>query len=305
MARNHFQETIQPLLEENTSNVIAFMKEKKLLAATMLCNACQTPMNWTKYNRYRDLFAWKCQNKECIKFKLTKSVRCGSFFENSRISLQSWIHAIYLWCQRISVKTASQMLNLSEKTVVDMYSFFRQVCSKYFEAHPIQLGGADTVVQIDESMFCHKPKHHRGRATKTEVWVFGLVDTSTTPGVGYMEIVSKRDSQTLLPIIQKVVRPGTTLHSDQWKAYLNISRDLGFRHQTVNHQENFVDPITGVHTQSIESYWNRQKNFIKSMRGVRRPLLKSYLDEFMWRERHSSNAFDFFCAHIAMQFNLN
>ena len=56
-----------------------------------------------------------------------------------------------------------------------------------------------------------------------------------------------------------VVRSGTTLHSDQWKAYLNISRDLGFRHQTVNHRENFVDPITGVHTQSIESYWNRQK----------------------------------------------
>ena len=39
-------------------------------------------------------------------------------------------------------------------------------------------------------------------------------------------------------------------------------------HSTVNHSVHFVDPITGVHTQNIESYWNRVKYKIKKMKGV-------------------------------------
>ena len=41
---------------------------------------------------------------------------------------------------------------------------------------------------------------------------------------------------------------------------------------------------TGVHTQNIESYWNRVKKRFKSMKGVHSHQLASYLDEFMWRE---------------------
>lgn len=86
----------------------------------------------------------------------------------------------------------------------------------------MQLGGPGTVVHIDESCFSHKPKHHRGRGPHTPMWVFGMVDTSTSPATGYMEIVDKRDAATLLPIIQAVVQRGSTIHSDEWRAYNNI-----------------------------------------------------------------------------------
>lgn len=29
-------------------------------------------------------------------------------------------------------------------------------------------------------------QHHRGRSTTTEVWVFGMVDVTHTPALGYM-----------------------------------------------------------------------------------------------------------------------
>ena len=51
----------------------------------------------------------------------------------------------------------------------------------------------------------------------------------------------------------------------------------------------------GVHTQNIESYWNRVKKKFKTMKGVHSHQLPSYLDEFMWRERYgtsSEQAFD-------------
>ena len=61
---------------------------------------------------------------------------------------------------------------------------------------------------------------------------------------------------------------------------------------TVNHSLFFVDPVTGVHTQTIESYWNR----------VRRDMLPGYLDEFMWRERVGDNKMEAIFREIARQY---
>ena len=50
-----------------------------------------------------------------------------------------------------------------------------------------------------------------GWATTQEQWVFDLVDISHKPALGYMEMVSRRDANTLLPIIQAHVLPGTMM----------------------------------------------------------------------------------------------
>jgi hypothetical protein len=67
----------------------------------------------------------------------------------------------------------------------------------------------------------------------------------------------------------------------EWRAYRQIQPKLGLQHETVNHSVNFVDPSTGVHTQSIESYWAKTKYKFKVMKGVRSDALPSYLDERM------------------------
>ena len=116
--------------------------------------------------------------------------------------------------------------------------------------------------------------------------MFGIVDTQHTPSLGYMEIVDRRNAATLLPIIQSHTRPGSIIRTDEWAAYNRISSIPGVAaHETVNHSLHFVDPATLVHTQNVESYWNRVKTKLKRMKGVTREQLPSYLDEFMWRER--------------------
>ena len=123
------------------------------------------------------------------------------------------------------------------------------------------------------------------------MWVFGMCDTSHTPALGVMEIVRNCSATPLLPILQQHLRSGTTVHSDQWAAY-NHAQQLPSvtAHSTVNHSLHFVDPATGVHTQTVESYWNRVKGKFRRMKGVREDMLPSYLDEFMWRERHGRTA---------------
>ena len=56
-------------------------------------------------------------------------------------------------------------------------------------------------------------------------------------------------------------------------------------HGVVNHSLHFVDPATGVHTHTVESYWNRVKTKLKGCDGDQLP---SYLGElFMRRERYN------------------
>ena len=114
------------------------------------------------------------------------------------------------------------------------------------------------------------------------MWVFGMVDTSQSPALGVMKIVPDRSAATLLPIMQQHLRSGTTVHSDQWAAYNRVQRmPVVANHSTVNHSLHFVDPTTGVHTQNVESYWNRVKRKFKRMKGVHEDMLDSYIDEFM------------------------
>ena len=149
-------------------------------------------------------------------------------------------------------------------------------------------------------------QYHRGRRADYEQWVFGMVDTSQTPSLGFMQMVDTRDAATLLPIIRAHTAPGTIIHSDEWAAYRRISQDIPhLQHATVNHSVEFVNPTNGVHTQNIESYWNRVKKKFKTMKGVHSHQLPSYLDEFMWRERYgtsSEQAFDSIILDISLQY---
>jgi IS1 family transposase len=77
-------------------------------------------------------------------------------------------------------------------------------------------------------------KYHRGNPNKgLKVWIVGLVDRGTNSVILYP--VSDRSEATLLPIIQRHVRPGVTIYNDGWSAYFNLN-DAGYRHFTVLHK---------------------------------------------------------------------
>ena len=99
-------------------------------------------------------------------------------------------------------------------------------------------------------------------------------------------MVPRRDRATLIPIIQRCLRPGTEAHTDDWGAYRDLDRHAPnvANHKVVVHVDNFVDPVTGVHTQEIESKWNELKLGVKAKKGIRREDLQAFLDFWMWLE---------------------
>lgn len=154
-------------------------------------------------------------------------------------------------------------LGLSTVSNVKTIDFLRSACVKYLDANPTKLGGENAIVEIDESLFRYKQKYHRGRQPTREMWVCGLIDISVNPKKISLHLVEDRQLETLLPIIVNVCRKDTIVHSDSWKSYNGIARNLRFTHKTVNHSEHFVNPNNGVHTQNIECLWNSCKYYIK------------------------------------------
>lgn len=68
-----------------------------------------------------------------------------------------------------------------------------------------------------------------------------------------MAIVPNRNRRTLTAIINQVLNANSIIHSDQWRAYINLPQFVQncVGHETVNHTNHFVDPLTGAHTQVI------------------------------------------------------
>lgn len=173
-------------------------------------------------------------------------------------------------------------------TVVDWKNFFRGVSTDYFIRNPMVIGGEGKVVEIDETVIT-KRKYNRGSLRAEEQWFFGGVERGDCSKV-FLVPVDRRDAATLLPIIAKHVHKGSIIMSDGWAAYGGIkeiivsqTRNQAYSHFTVIHSENFVDPTTGAHTQSIESTWSHFKSRHKEERGTSRNLFQSYLNQFCWR----------------------
>ena len=86
------------------------------------------------------------------------SVRDGSFFAKSKITLQKWLILLYWWVREYPVSDAAEEAEVTRATSVQAYQYFRDVCTAKLLQAPILLGGPGIIVQIDESLYRHKPK---------------------------------------------------------------------------------------------------------------------------------------------------
>ena len=186
---------------------------------------------------------------------------------------------------------------MSKKTGVDWYNFLRDVCAQYYVDHPNVIGGPGIKVEIDESKFGRR-KYHRGRYVEGH-WVFGGTERIT--GKAFLVEVEKRDAATLIPSIRQHIRTGSIIYSDEWHAYSSLGTS-GYTHHTVNHSQNFVDPDTGAHTQSVESMWSQAKRMMREEKVMHSRLFDTYLPEFMWRKEFDGPFKNDIISHICEQY---
>ncbi|KAG0421285.1 hypothetical protein DMUE_6302, partial [Dictyocoela muelleri] len=190
-----------------------YLITNRLIREAALCDFCSEDMvlkpsndNILGYNR-------RCLNYHCQHYQTTQSVLRGSFLEKFRTSPKKVLQIIYLLCIPIEREKITHIVSASKTTISAIKKAYITSISEYFINYPIKLGGLEKTVHIDETMLNHTVRSHRGRSPRTKCWAITMVDTSTNPGKGYAEIVASRNASTLMPIIERVIRNNTTIHT--------------------------------------------------------------------------------------------
>lgn len=264
----------------NQETIVVKLREANLLVNIYRCDGCQELMR-ERVSRVSDGIMFECSKRTC---RRSKSIRVGSFFEQSRLTLCECMLFLHLWSKNYSEKLICDDFNFSNKTVVDWSRFCRDLCVYEFETTFNLIGGPGTIVEIDETVVV-KRKYNRGRVLR-DGWLFGGIERRDDDVFNsFLCLVYDRSAPHLIHLIRQHVAPGTHIITDGWPAYISLS-DYGYIHSVVIHNDNFVSPIDpDVHTQLIEATWGSLKRFIRSRGTYKGHHLLEYICEYVFRRR--------------------
>jgi len=72
-------------------------------------------------------------------------------------------------------------------------------------------------------------------------WALFIVDTSTQPATCFATLIPNRQTKTIIQIIERIVRPGSIIHTDDAQVYQRLDKsEIGYVQETVCHKYYFV-----------------------------------------------------------------
>jgi len=272
---------------KNSEEILQFYLDHRILLPEKNCPSCGSVVKLNKAS-----MTFRC-DKTSVKKKTTKGQRCR-WYESGRKN--SWLSGkhfddkklfafviFYLTMKPPRTAFLENFLKISRHTVVDWASFVREVLLFHCKELSVnKIGGRGRIVEIDEAKIGHW-KYNRGRWIEGK-WIFGGFERGRK--LIFVVPVWNRSTATLLRIIRKRIRPGTTIMSDRWASYRVLGQMTQFEHLTVNHSINFVDPDTGTHTNNIERTWREVRANVPRY-GPTSNHFSGYLAEFLFKRKYT------------------
>lgn len=262
---------------------------------------------------YEDCLHDKCctysdgKRYKCAKCERQFTVKVGTIFHDSKISLQKWYAAIYLITSHkkgISSHQLAKDIGVTQKTA--WYVLHRVRFTLGIKGDVEKLKGkieADETFIGGEEKNKHKSKRTegtQGRSIKTKSAVAGVLERG---GQVRAKKIDGTRGYYLKPFVIKNVEFGSELHTDEHLGYKGLAQV--FKHQHVQHSAGeYV--IGDCHTNGLEGFWSLLKRGLMGIyHSVSAKHLQQYLDEFVFRyntrNMNESNRFDAMLNQMAVR----
>ena len=153
-----------------------------------LCYICGKDMRVN--DRKDSSLGWEYVCRDDSHGKVKQSPLIGTWLENVRLELHKVLMLLICFLTKQTIAFCCSQVGVSDKTVLDWYSMFREVCDVYVTSvrQDTQIGGPFTHVEIDET-HVSKNKYNRGRQTVCQkFYTFGGICEET--GERFYELVT-------------------------------------------------------------------------------------------------------------------
>jgi transposase-like protein len=231
---------------------------------------------------------WECKDRHP---KRQFSVKVGTIFEDSPITLDKWLATIWMIANAkngVSSYEVHRSIGVTQKTA-------------WFMLHRIRLAMQDKSfdrmdgeVEVDETFiggkarFMHRERRERikGQARRASVIgktaVMGLLERHGPDGHSRIrtKVISNTSRRVFRSIVKRNVEAGASVYTDAHPSYALLRQT--FEHEVIDHAESYVRGR--VHTNGLENFWSLLKRAIKGTYvSVEAFHLFRYLDEQSFR----------------------
>lgn len=259
---------------------IEWLEEKKWNGQPT-CPYCTSINNSKRKNSYRH---------HCNTCNTDFSVTVNTAFHKTKVDLQKWFMAISLIMDAKKSMSARQLARHIEVTKDTAWLMLMRL-RKNLADYEMMLEG---VVESDETFVGGKNKNRhenkkikggQGGSSPDKTIVVGVVERGS--GKVKANAVPDRKGKTLKGHIKKNVVKGSTIMTDEWKAYNGL--DKMFDHEKCNHSEG--EYVVGdAHTNTMENFWSLfKRGFHGQYHQLSNNYIDLYLQEFAFRYEHREN----------------
>lgn len=218
---------------------------------------------------------------QCKKCRRDVSITAGTVFGDSRIPIRLWFQA--LWCL-VSQKNGVSALGLARVLGIKKYKtawyLLQRIRGAMVRPGRERLSG---LVEVDEVFLGGVKPGKRGRGALGKVLILIAVEDKGKAGIGRVriEIIPDANAVSLRHAVNKMVEPGSTIRTDEWRGYTPACL-RGYHHTIMEKKsrEPGEDPTPLVHRiASLLKRW-----LLGTHHGrVEETHLVSYLNEFIFR----------------------
>jgi transposase-like protein len=224
---------------------------------------------------------WNCKNKECRK---RFSVKSGSIFENSPLTLETWLIGIWLVGNAkngISSHEIARSLGITQKSAWFLRARVHELMGI------VDIDKMDGIIEADETYIggLEKNKHakkrlHAGTGSIGKAAVFALLERGKTSRVRTKH-VPDATANTLQWEIRGNVKKEAAIFTDESPSYNGLTQE--YYRGTVNHSAG--EYVNGeVHTNGLENWFSLfQRCYGGTWTHLSEAHLQRYLNEQAFR----------------------